>query len=130
MPSHSTQTSFTRVPKGGGGEEVASMVTRSVSSGKPIGLDASCKPSANERHERSFGSVMSESGSQSVPWRYAYPPAEAAELLGCTRKHIYTLINRGLLDSTLIGRCRRIPRTEIERLAGVAGDDLGGDDAA
>jgi excisionase family DNA binding protein len=54
--------------------------------------------------------------------RFAYSPAEAAALLGITRKHIYTLMHRGELQSKLIGRCRRIPRTEVERLAGIAGD--------
>jgi excisionase family DNA binding protein len=59
--------------------------------------------------------------------RFAYPPAEAAELLGISRKHLYTLINSGELRSTTIGRARRIPRTELERLAGLV--PVGGDAA-
>jgi excisionase family DNA binding protein len=55
--------------------------------------------------------------------RYAYSPAEAAQLIGCTRKHIYSLMSRGDLASVLIGRCRRIPRTELERLCGLDGGD-------
>jgi excisionase family DNA binding protein len=55
--------------------------------------------------------------------RFAYSPAEAAAAIGVTRKHIYTLINRGELRSTLIGRARRIPCTELERIAGLGGDE-------
>ena len=55
--------------------------------------------------------------------RYALSPAEAARALGVSRKHIYALMSRGELRSTLIGTCRRIPITEIERLAGVTPDD-------
>jgi excisionase family DNA binding protein len=53
--------------------------------------------------------------------RYALSPAEAAHALGVSRKHIYTLMNSGRLASRLIGSCRRIPVTEIERLAGITG---------
>jgi excisionase family DNA binding protein len=53
--------------------------------------------------------------------RYALSPAEAAHALGVSRKHIYTLMNSDRLASRLIGSCRRIPVTEIERLAGITG---------
>ena len=59
--------------------------------------------------------------SPDAPRRLAYSPAEAAAAIGVTRKHIYTLINRGELRSTLIGRARRIPCTELERIAGLDG---------
>jgi excisionase family DNA binding protein len=59
--------------------------------------------------------------------RFALSPAEAAHALGVTRKHIYTLMSRGDLRSTLIGASRRIPVTEVERLAGIEG---GPDDTA
>lgn len=55
--------------------------------------------------------------------RFAYSPAEAASKIGVSRKHIYELMTRGELHSVLIGRCRRIPRTELERLAGITPRD-------
>lgn len=55
--------------------------------------------------------------------RLAVSPAEAALALGVSRKHIYALMNRGDLRSTLIGSCRRIPVTELGRLAGIEGGD-------
>lgn len=61
--------------------------------------------------------------------RFALSPAEAAHALGVTRKHIYSLITRGDLRSTLIGSSRRIPITEVERLAGIEGGDPSGDAA-
>ena len=51
--------------------------------------------------------------------RWAYSPAEAAQMLGVTRKHLYSLMARNELRSTKIGNARRIPRTELERLAGL-----------
>ena len=50
--------------------------------------------------------------------RFALSPAEAAHALGVSRKHIYTLMTRGELRSVLISTSRRIPITEVERLAG------------
>lgn len=41
-------------------------------------------------------------------------PTDAARLLGCGRTHLYGMLNRGELRSILVGRLRRIPRTEIE----------------
>ena len=55
--------------------------------------------------------------------RFAYSPAEAAECLGICRASIYNLIARGEIMSVKIGRCRRIPASELARI-------LGGDDDA
>lgn len=53
--------------------------------------------------------------------RVAYSPAEAAEALGLCRATIYNLINAGELRSVVIGRSRRIPAAELDRLlAGAA----------
>jgi len=41
-------------------------------------------------------------------------PENAAQLLGCGRTHVYTLLRRGELKSIRVGRLRRIPRSEIE----------------
>lgn len=66
---------------------------------------------------------MSRHVPASVPvvQRYAYSPAEAAEALGISRATIYNLLARGEIKSTTIGRSRRIPCTELERLAGIGG---------
>ena len=56
-----------------------------------------------------------------APERLAYSPAEAAAMLSISRKHIYTLMERGLLRTTKIGNCRRVPADEIRRLAGHQG---------
>lgn len=58
--------------------------------------------------------------SRALP-RAAYSPAEAAALLGITRKTIYSLMSRGELRTTKIGRARRVPATEVARLAGLDG---------
>lgn len=44
-------------------------------------------------------------------------PAEAARLLDCSRAFIYKLMDTGLLANLKIGNTRRIPMTEIERIA-------------
>ena len=64
--------------------------------------------------------------------RFAYSPAEAAQLLGLSRKGVYDLMSSGQLRSTNIGKSRRIPVTELRRLAGLdtavdASADIGGD---
>ncbi len=41
-------------------------------------------------------------------------PSDAAQLLGCGRTHLYSLLRKGELRSIRIGRLRRIPRTEVE----------------
>jgi excisionase family DNA binding protein len=40
-------------------------------------------------------------------------------MLGVTRQFLYLLMKRGELASVTIGRCRRIPITEVHRIAGV-----------
>lgn len=56
-----------------------------------------------------------------APERLAYTTAEAAALLGITRKTIYKLMERGELRTTKIGSCRRVPADEVRRLAGLEG---------
>ncbi len=48
--------------------------------------------------------------------RVAYSPAEFAEALGVSRQHVHNMIGRGELQSMKLGKARRIPATEIERL--------------
>lgn len=55
--------------------------------------------------------------------RFAYSPVEVAEALGVSRAHIYNLMQRGELRYSSVGHVRRIPRTELERLAGLADGD-------
>ena len=56
-----------------------------------------------------------------APARLAFSPAEAASMLGITRKTIYKLMERGELRTTKIGSCRRVPADEVRRLAGLEG---------
>jgi excisionase family DNA binding protein len=49
--------------------------------------------------------------------RIVYTPDEAGQALGVSRQSIYNLMYRGELLSVQIGRSRRIPASEIERLA-------------
>ena len=48
--------------------------------------------------------------------RLAYSPAAAAEALDICRAQVYRLIQAGELRTINIGRSRRIPRSELERL--------------
>ena len=50
--------------------------------------------------------------------RVAYSPAEAAEVLGCTRQTIYNLINRGELRRYKIGRSTKLNAAEVHALVG------------
>lgn len=45
----------------------------------------------------------------------AYSLQQAAELLGCSPRHIARLLARGELLSVRVGGLRRIPRTELEK---------------
>jgi excisionase family DNA binding protein len=45
-----------------------------------------------------------------------YTPDELAALLRVTPQAIYNWIREGLITSVKIGRVRRIPATEVERL--------------
>jgi excisionase family DNA binding protein len=42
---------------------------------------------------------------------------EAARLLGVSRAFVYKLLAQGQIRTVKLGRVRRIPRTEVERLA-------------
>lgn len=48
--------------------------------------------------------------------RLAYSTAEVAEQLGITEQHVRNLISRNAIHSIKLGRVRRIPTTEVERL--------------
>jgi len=51
------------------------------------------------------------------PMAYTVPQTAAA--LQVTTAHIYNLIQRGLVRTVRLGACRRIPLTEVRRLAGL-----------
>lgn len=50
--------------------------------------------------------------------RPAISPAEAAELLGVSRQHVYALIARGDLRRFKVGRCTRLNTAEVLALVG------------
>lgn len=50
--------------------------------------------------------------------RVAVSPGEAAQLLGCSRNHVYLLLKTGVLSSTKLGNLRRIPLAEVQRIVG------------
>lgn len=52
--------------------------------------------------------------------RLALTPTECAETLGITRAHVYTLLSRGEIRSVKLGRVRRIPVAEIDRILAAA----------
>lgn len=52
--------------------------------------------------------------------RIAYRPAEAAEVLGCSRQHIYNLMWAGELPSFKRGRARFIPADALVPAGGAA----------
>jgi excisionase family DNA binding protein len=41
---------------------------------------------------------------------------EAAHIFGCTQKHVYELINRGMLAAYKIGRASRITSESVDRV--------------
>ncbi|HXA45203.1 MAG TPA: helix-turn-helix domain-containing protein [Candidatus Angelobacter sp.] len=47
--------------------------------------------------------------------KLAYSVKETAEMLGVAAKSVHRLIARGLLKSSSALRCKRIPKSEIER---------------
>jgi excisionase family DNA binding protein len=55
------------------------------------------------------------------PSLLAVPPAEAARMLSLSRPMIYKLIQSGELRTVNIGRTRRVPVSELERLIDVNG---------
>jgi excisionase family DNA binding protein len=48
--------------------------------------------------------------------RLAVPVDVAADLLSCSRRHLYDLITEGQLVTIKVGRRRLVPRAELERL--------------
>jgi len=50
------------------------------------------------------------------PSRLAVSPQTAAEMIDCSRAFIYTLIERGDLRRTKIGRATRIPIGDLQAL--------------
>ena len=52
--------------------------------------------------------------------RIAFTPAEAAELLGVTRQTIFALLKSGKLRRFKVGRCTRIPVSDVHALVGYA----------
>lgn len=52
--------------------------------------------------------------------RKAYRPAEFAEATGLSRATVYRLMEKGVVRSVLVRRCRMIPLTELDRLLDAA----------
>lgn len=50
------------------------------------------------------------------PGRVALTAEEFADAIGTTARHIRNEIDRGRIRAFKVGRCVRIPRTELERL--------------
>ena len=50
-----------------------------------------------------------------APLPTASPIGEAAELLHCSRSHVYNLINAGLIRTVKIGHRTLVPTSEIRR---------------
>jgi excisionase family DNA binding protein len=48
--------------------------------------------------------------------RHALDMQSAADMLSCSRRHLYDLIAEGAIATSMIGAHRVIARTEIERL--------------
>jgi excisionase family DNA binding protein len=55
--------------------------------------------------------------------RAALSPKEAADVLGCSRQHIYSLIGRGELIRYKVGRSTKLNTAEVLALVGGGGDD-------
>lgn len=56
--------------------------------------------------------------------RRAYRPEELAEAWGCSRAHIYKLLDSGALKSLKIGRSRRILVSAVEEFENGGGVDV------
>lgn len=65
-----------------------------------------------------------------MPVRLAYPPAEAAELLGLSRARLYQLIADGSIRSFKIGRSRRISAEALGAFLDAASTDAASTDAS
>ncbi len=44
-----------------------------------------------------------------------YTPSQTAEMLGISRSQVYSLMNKGELDSIHIGRSRRIAISQVDK---------------
>ena len=51
--------------------------------------------------------------------RPALSPQQAADVIGCSRMHVYNLVTRGELSAHKVGGLTRIPTREILALMGV-----------
>ena len=57
--------------------------------------------------------------------RLLITPSEAAEMLGISRATLYRVINRGGFPLIRVGRCSRIPVTELRRWVDAQLEELG-----
>ena len=62
--------------------------------------------------------VMGSTTGHPTATRRAYSANQAAEILGCTLRHIRQMISTGELRSFKLGRKRLIPAAAIEELLG------------
>ena len=76
-------------------------------------------PASTENHGCKYVGVSTTPEGQSPV--LAVPPAEAARMLSLSRPMIYKLIHTGELRTVNIGRTRRVPVSELERLIDVDG---------
>ena len=76
-------------------------------------------PASIENHGCKYvGVSTTPEGEPSV---LAVPPAQAARMLSLSRPMIYKLIHSGELRTVNIGRTRRVPVSELERLIDIDG---------
>jgi excisionase family DNA binding protein len=78
-------------------------------------------PAAGENHGCKYVGVSTTPEGESPV--LAVPPAEAARMLSLSRPMIYKLIHSGELRTVNIGRTRRVPVSELERLIDVNSHD-------
>lgn len=108
------------------GVERVSVFPNDTSKVRPMVLDSKCANFFQSTSSRAMMDSMrhpdtsTNAGESGAVGRLAYSPGEAAEKVGVSRQHIHALIKNGTLRSVLIGRCRRIPASEIDRLLGDA----------
>lgn len=55
--------------------------------------------------------------------KLAYKLSEAAEMLSVSYSTIYRMADRGEIATVKVSNVRRVPITEIERLAGITKED-------
>jgi excisionase family DNA binding protein len=66
--------------------------------------------------QRRRGGTVSTLPSPEPRHRLAYKPQAAADALDISRAQLYRLIAAGAIRTVTIGRSRRIPRAELERI--------------